>query len=424
MKIIHSILICLFAVTSFAQIRKDSEKIKKEELLYSERTIDKLKHIVDSLNSSFLNCELTPTYYPIPQTIGTSIHYEGEDLSNIVNDLKNNISISELKVKYPSVDIQENTLLALSTPINKEDKKYSYHTLYTKYNFTISTETPLKKDTWYINEDDDSEGLLLVSEEDSDSLKYLSAFYYSNNSSKKLLPQKYAQMIAYTDCMIDTTTTKFKENATYTMMDVYLPKNWKSLSLKKQKKLLDEMRSNLVIGSCSMDESPNVQAKNIAILAAETNNWKIFLKAHLDILNDNFERVAWSNMAEAYRQTYIQELETLNINTIDLILGTVFLYDNPAKNHYFGNIYRLSRAISEAQKQQEFEREILEIIEDNELDTLNRLRFTYLYLNYISYLEDTSIKNKKQKEFLERINTSLPNYYDFIKKSIYNNNEV
>ncbi|MDM1367898.1 hypothetical protein [Myroides marinus] len=105
MKIIHSILICLFAVTSFAQIRKDSEKIKKEELLYSERTIDKLKHIVDSLNSSFLNCELTPTYYPIPQTIGTSIHYEGEDLSNIVNDLKNNISISELKVKYPSVDI-------------------------------------------------------------------------------------------------------------------------------------------------------------------------------------------------------------------------------------------------------------------------------------------------------------------------------
>jgi len=39
-----------------------------------------------------------------------------------------------------------------------------------------------------------------------------------------------------------------------------------------------------------MDESPRTHARAIALLAAETNNWDILLRAHIDIMNDRFER--------------------------------------------------------------------------------------------------------------------------------------
>jgi hypothetical protein len=49
-------------------------------------------------------------------------------------------------------------------------------------------------------------------------------------------------------------------------------------------------RNRVVVGFCSQDASPRYHAQKIAVLAAETTNWEIFLRAHLNIMNDRFPR--------------------------------------------------------------------------------------------------------------------------------------
>jgi len=70
-----------------------------------------------------------------------------------------------------------------------------------------------------------------------------------------------------------------------------------------------------------MDSSPRYHELSIAELAEETVNWEIFLRSHLDIMNDNFNRMSDGSYAWAGRKTYIKELEILYINVLDLVLG-------------------------------------------------------------------------------------------------------
>ena len=105
-------------------------------------------------------------------------------------------------------------------------------------------------------------------------------------------------------------------------------------------------RNRVVVGGCSMDNSPRLHALNIARLSAETVNWETFLRAHLDIMNDRFERVSDGSYAQAGRQTYLRELEELDINVPDLLLGISLRIENASRNHYFGSLSRLGRALA------------------------------------------------------------------------------
>jgi hypothetical protein len=142
-------------------------------------------------------------------------------------------------------------------------------------------------------------------------------------------------------------------------------------------------RSHKAVGFCSRDSGPRKHLFSIALLAAETANWQVFLRAHLDIMNDRVDRMADANSEWGRRLTYIKELEDLDINVYELMLAICFVIDNPASNHYLGSIDRLGRAFAEAKDRTKLEQEILTMIEDNELDDLNRLRMHYLFLNYI-----------------------------------------
>jgi hypothetical protein len=236
----------------------------------------------------------------------------------------------------------------------------------------------------------------------------LSAFYFPNNFSSVPVPQKYSQMIGYSDCLIDTTATKFKDN----LKDgwVELPQNWTALPENEKAKLLDKMRSTRVVGSCSMDSRPREHAINIALLSAETFNWEVFLKSHLDIMNDRFERMSDGSYAWDQRNTYIKELEELNINVIDLILGISFRIENPVSNHYYGSIGRVGRALSETKNRNEIEQAMLSIISDSELDYYNRLLFYFLFKNYNYYIKDETIK-KESNEKLAKAVATLPDYF-------------
>ena len=168
-----------------------------------------------------------------------------------------------------------------------------------------------------------------------------------------MLEPEYSRQIIYSDCLIDTSSTKFielnqdnKDKDLNHDFSVNLPLNWRKLSHSKKTEILEQMRSEKAVGSCSQDKRPRVQGVNMALLSAETGRWDIFLKSHLDIMNDRFDRLSDGSYAWKSRQTYIKELEELNINVYDLIMGITFRLDNPVKNHYYGSVGRLGRAVS------------------------------------------------------------------------------
>lgn len=167
-------------------------------------------------------------------------------------------------------------------------------------------------------------------------------------------------------------------------------------------------RSRIVIGGCSMDMAPRAHAQNIAILSAEAVNWEVFLRAHLDIMNDRFQRASDGNYAWGSRNTYIRELEELDINVKDLLLGICLRTENTAKNHYYGNIQRVGRALSETQYKSEVEEKILAMIADPRLDDYNRVVMYYLLVNYTNYMPDDT--REANRLMVEKAKASLPTY--------------
>lgn len=157
-------------------------------------------------------------------------------------------------------------------------------------------------------------------------------------------------------------------------------------------------RSRRVMGMCSQDDSPRVHATQICMLAAETHQWDIFLRSHLDIMNDRFDRMSDGNYAWGARKTYLKELEELGINTPDLLIGSCLFAQNVSDNHYNGSVRRIGRALAESSTPEEVEETIFKIIEDEQIDLHNRTVFVYLLANYHHHLQD----EVQQKEIAQR----------------------
>ena len=157
-----------------------------------------------------------------------------------------------------------------------------------------------------------------------------------------------------------------------------------------------------------MDMSPRIHAQEIAVLAAETVKWDIFLRAHLDIMNDRFDRVSDGSYAWVGRRTYIKELENLGINVPDLLIGTGLRSSNVSNNHYNSYASRLGRTISESKDRIAFETQLIDMINDENLDDYNRLLMFYIYRVYVQELEDYEKSWKNEK--VDKIKMGLPNY--------------
>jgi hypothetical protein len=166
-------------------------------------------------------------------------------------------------------------------------------------------------------------------------------------------------------------------------------------------------RNRRVWGSCSMDDSPRRHALDIATLAAESVNWDIFLRAHLDILNDRFDRASDGSYAQAGRQTYVMELEELEIAVPDLLLGTLLRAENTNEGHYVASANRTGRAITEAKEAEAIAQRLLAMIADPELDLYNRAVLYYAYLNYNGHLEDEALQARNEKA-LEEAMAGIP----------------
>lgn len=169
------------------------------------------------------------------------------------------------------------------------------------------------------------------------------------------------------------------------------------------------MRSRRVIGNCSMDDSPRYHAMNICKLAAETTKWDIFLRSHLDIMNDHFERQSDGSYAWGGRKTYLKELEALDIPTIDLLIGTSLRVSNVSDNHYWSSIRRTGRALSDTADKDALEQRLVTMISDDKLDPYNRLLMAYLFSNYIHHLDD-EVRKKASQNKLDRAMETTPQY--------------
>jgi hypothetical protein len=395
-------LALLFSLTAYSQ----EFTIHDNGLIYSEQTMNKLGHIVDSLNLKFKTCDLDKTFYSKYQTLGHIITMEEGDIDQARADMDNQMPLDAFLEKHPQASIEKNSLIIKDKYENYEGEEVVEITdfnLKSNYGFGIHA-----KDPDLYDKDLQNQWLYQYYSEERFGRKSIGAFYFPHKFTSVAIPQQYTLMIAYADCLIDTNTNKFKDELEEGWS--YLPDNWASMPLQKQKRLLDQMRSTRVVGSCSQDSGPREHAMNIALLSAETANWEVFLKAHLDIMNDRFERVTDGSYAWGARKTYIKELETLDINLIDLILGISLSIENPATNHYYGSIGRLGRALSETQKQDKVEEAILSAITDTSLDDYNRLLMYFLFINYNYHLDDEA-RQQQNKDKLAVAVASFPDYY-------------
>src|SRR6185369_1933666 len=157
---------------------------------------------------------------------------------------------------------------------------------------------------------------------------------------------------------------------------------------------------------------PRYHAMNICKLSAETAKWDIFLRSHLDIMNDRFDRMSDGSYAWAGRKTYFKELEQLDIKAVDLPIGTCLRVANVSDNHYWGSIGRVGRALVDVPDKDALENRLLTMILDTNLDPFNRLMIVYLFNNY-SYNLDDEERKKLNSEKLEAAVSQLP---DFIRE--------
>ncbi|MDR2236910.1 MAG: hypothetical protein LBE92_12365 [Chryseobacterium sp.] len=380
----------------------------KNGLIYSEGAMNRLIKVVDSLNLKYKTCDMSKVFHSQLQTVGYSVKMESGNVSGAKKDMDRNIPIEDFIKKYPEAIIKKDLLI-----IKSKEKDYHKNTiieireipvededaLYIEFDYTKELYNRVSKNKWAYNYKDKK----------SYSDEKIYGFFFPENFKSVPLDPKYSRQIIYSDCLIDTPVSKFKEDAKSERFGLSVPQDWKKLSKLEKEKLLDELRSVEIIGGCSQDPSPRMQGIYMALLSAETGNWEMFLKSHLDIVNDRFERVADSGYARERRGTYIKELETLNINVPDLLFGTAFRIENPVHNHYFGNVSRLGKAVSESKDVELFLSQLLSMIGDKNLDDYNRIVSYFFYLNcnyYIKNKRERKINTMKLTEAIKR----LPKY--------------
>jgi len=482
--LLTTIILLLFGISSYSQNTEFGQS--NNELIYSDTTMKQLKFIVDSLNLKFKACDLNKIYLSKPQAKAHYVSLEGKKAKEVKKDMEANISFDDFIKKYSQAEVEKELLVVKFKYKNYKEKnvvEFSSLELNKNYEHEFNFEENLKsydqplKGKWVFRHYQKSE----YSEESID------AFYFTTDFTQQPMPEIYAKMIQYSDCMVDTTAHVFYEKAhkrsarlrnkqplkskefidyihkSTNMPDfneeynednyeIYLKKYqlWDSLRLKRvdslrikdkkfdillkeaiqevmekggsddefeeyvglyysKKTALELKRNRIVIGGCSQDNSPRIHALNIAKLAAETIHWEIFLRSHLDIMNDRFERVSDGSYAWGKRKTYIKELEILDINVLDLLLGISLRIENPSDNHYYGSIGRIGRALSETNKSNEMEIKMFEMIADTQLDDYNRILMYYLFLNYNHNIEDKEKQAENNQKLLVAVK-ALPTY--------------
>lgn len=479
-------LMCLSGLTSFTQEYNQ----QAYSLIYSEKTIIGLQHLVDSLHALPPNATLQRSYHSVWQTRG---HYVWVDTlaEEALALIKTNPEIDVFIKKYPPSETIKN-LLVIKTPYLNEQKEPAF-----RY-FTH----PIQKDIVAPNKERHiTTGVVgrwvfeFYDMSGYNQSSALMAIYTAQPFAGQSIPVKYAKMLQYVDLMIDTTAlyrpeakdnyyrqqynyhgrkgnlpaadafyayielspefpeklkqriVPIKEYEKYQQVrrdyaDLVLSGKPEFIRLLKnavfeginkatsdpdleyfagkyldKKHQLELLRSRYVVGGCSQDQGPRDHAMEIAQAAAEIMRWNVFIKAHLQILNDNFSRVSDGSYAWEQRFTYVKELEAMGIDVAMLLTGICLRAVGEQSQPYQGNVGRVGRALAESQSFDAVVAQLKAQIADPELDDFNRLLSWYLLDNVMHHKapeERNSEKRLKNHEQIDRqlepVKQTLPKY--------------
>ncbi len=182
-------------------------------LIYSDVTMNQLTYIVDSLNLKFKRCDLNRVYYAVSQGIGNHISMEKGNIKEALADIKNNINFEDFVRKYKKAEVDYKMLILKSRYkddySNKWIVEFSGQTMvdYSEPEIRIEDEPD------YYNKSLVGKWVIKHYNKTDYSEESLDAFYITDEFKNIKIPEKYARMILYADCVVDTTADIFTEKA-------------------------------------------------------------------------------------------------------------------------------------------------------------------------------------------------------------------
>ena len=140
------------------------------------------------------------------------------------------------------------------------------------------------------------------------------------------------------------------------------------------------------MGRCSMDTRPQATARLKAELAFARGDLATFLKRQVNIMGDQFSRVAWSSYGEASHGTEAERLLTTGVDFEKFMLG--LLITRPGSVAAL-DPWRWARSVAEAGKIDAMREPVRQIAESPASDPMSRLRATmaYTYLGALKHKE-------------------------------------
>lgn len=232
---------------------------------------------------------------------------------------------------------------------------------------------------------------------------------YSQNSSSPSFETTFQQYLS------QAISEALNENWSSEVFEAYVEQYYdKALALELKRK-------RFVKPIDSQDRSNIHHAEQIARLAAETRNWNIFLRTHLDLMNGYFPGMISVPLEKEVFCEYVKVLELLNLKVPELLIGT--LIEKEASEidhfHYRSNIQKVAWALSESTNQLEIETLLTKMIGDNSLDPFNRLNMYYVFGMYYQNLAHSGRGSEIQRQFDTAL-AQLPEYMlDQIDMSVW-----
>lgn len=471
MKKLPFLLLCLFCNCVSAQSDNDPIAVKELDvfggLMYAPADMQQLKRMADSLQFQFKQCKSPSSFTAWHQApaLCFRIRVKGS-VKALIADLEKNIDLDTLKTRYKDWIVEppfaavlaHNEHAFLAGNGSRFDKLYPDTALF-------ETWSRLPRGGWVYST---SAAIHSIRGE----FNIISAWQLQDVFHAPVIPETYGRLIGYVDCLVDNTTKlmlpgnrslKGGEYFYLLQKHVFQKTSRRVLMIEEltdedlgnyvcahygedervryltdeilldgmerfavgnfakfvegavpKERLLELKRSAQVFGFCSMDTRPREHARDIAVLASQTHQWPVFIKAHLNIMNDYMDRTSDGSYAQAGRKTYLKELDALSINTTDLLLGSAMRASNTVPGHYFGDVGRYGRALSETKDPLAFENRLKKMLKDPLLDDFNKILLFRLYASYC-YNQPS---RKKIVEKVKNLQKEAEQYPELISKGI------
>lgn len=421
-------LFLLFSAPTFGQ---RAEMQTYDGLLYSPEDLRELRLTADSLQLVYRQCELKNDFSSWPQArvYGIDLRYRG-DPDTLLQYLHRGVTVEEVRARFGyaftrPVDWQTLVRKEIRN-VNGEMQEY-FLSVKTGMIREISINQEFREAWQNVRK---GQWAYSIYEQTNKNDNVIHAFRLEEDFTSLPIPERYARLIQYVDCMVDTTTelmltdrnlipvkgtlrgqfdewlvrTYGRKAVIGTMDTLTRDRIWKDARhrealIAKTDQVVKEAiktgsssyqleffmekggdpaqvlllkRSRRVVGYCSYDTSPRSHGRDIAVWAARAHDWPSFIRSHLNIMNDAFERMAYSYMGQLRFGTYLRELEALGMPSADLLIGSIFRVQGTARLHYMGASTRIGRAFVETKDRDLFENTVLEMLKDAELDDYNR----------------------------------------------------